>query len=121
MIDSSHSPIVDFDIALRRLANNPYLLHELIGFFREDVPELIEKIEAGLATDDAAVVRRASHSIKSMAASFEGLRVVHLAFAIEQRAAEGDLEAVPAFLPKLRTAIAELELEFDRYGTPTER
>lgn len=100
--------IADFDVALRRLDNNQQLLKDMINFFREDTPDLLEALEKGLASDDVAETARAAHSIKGLASSFEATHVTTLAAEMETHARNGEMSAIPSKLVKLRSAIDEL-------------
>jgi two-component system sensor histidine kinase/response regulator len=111
---SHEAPVANFAAALARLDQNQRLLREMIGFFREDVPQLMEQLLAGLGNADASRVQRASHSIKGLGANFDAHQVVADAERIEQLATQGDLEGVASELDELRTSIARLMRAFDQ-------
>jgi signal transduction histidine kinase/CheY-like chemotaxis protein len=113
---ATQGTLVDFEAALSRLDGNPKLLSDMIGFFREDVPELLQELAAGLARGDATQVKRAAHSIKGLASSFGAERVTARSLTIEEQAADERLDRIPRQLAELREAISELEqvlVEFD--------
>jgi two-component system, sensor histidine kinase and response regulator len=107
--------VADFESALARLDGNQRLLADMIGFFREDVPELLNSLDAGIAEGDAPRVKRAAHSIKGLAASFDAERVTSQALQIEKLAEIPRLQEIPPLLPNLRQAISELETAFTQF------
>ena len=50
----------DFEVALQRLDGNVQLLRDMIGFFREDTPDLLDQIDGGVQQSDARTVKRAA-------------------------------------------------------------
>jgi HPt (histidine-containing phosphotransfer) domain-containing protein len=52
-------------------------------------------LSAGIAADDADVVRKAAHGIKGSAGNIGAMAVMHLASELEQRARAGNLEGAP--------------------------
>ena len=78
-----------------------------------DVPTLLEEIENALVSGDSATSKRAAHSIKGLASSFEAERVMRHALVIENLASDGKLDLIPEHLPALRSATTELMAAFD--------
>ena len=113
--DRSTANVADFEAALARLDGNRKLLVDMIGFFREDVPQLLESLDAGVSSGDATQIKRAAHSIKGLAAGFDAGRVVHHALRIEQFAVKETLDQIVHVLPDLRAGIAELEDAFTEF------
>lgn len=107
--------VADFDSALSRLDGNRRLLMDMIGFFQEDVPKLIQTIQSGLSAGDAVQIKRAAHSVKGLAAGFDAELVVRKALEIEQLAAVGQLDEIPQHLPELSKRIVELEGAFAEF------
>jgi PAS domain S-box-containing protein len=108
-------PPADFDAALARLDHNRQLLREMMRFFREDIPMLMEQAMEGLQKADPELVQRAGHSIKGLGANFDAHHVVADAERIEQLAASGDLQAVSVELNALRRSVERLLEAFDQY------
>lgn len=111
--------IADFQVALARLDNNPVLLEDMIGFFRQDVPQLLEDIQAAIAAGDAAQAKRAAHSIKGLASSFDAEQLQNHALHVETMAANGQLSEVESELPKLRACTDNLLKAFDEFEQRT--
>ena len=84
----------------------------MIGFFGEDVPQLLQAIETGLENGDATAIKRAAHSVKGLAAGFDAERVVRQTLAIERAAEDNLLDQIPSQISELRRLIKELEAMF---------
>lgn len=106
--------IADFDAALARLDGNRKLLRDMIGFFQEDVPKLVDEMEAALERNDFPLAKRSAHSIKGLAASFEAQRIVGFALMIETLAESGEKASVK-LVQSLKDTIAELEQAFAEF------
>ena len=110
--DKTEPKTADFQIALERLDGNAQLLRDMIQFFREDSPGLLKQIEDGWNNNDPQTTKRAAHSIKGLAASFEAELVSEIAFEIEAAAENGDLARVEERLKQLHVAVNDLERAF---------
>ncbi len=99
--------IVDLDSALRRLGGNEALLGTLIRFFFEDSPGLLAKVREGIAANDAAVVRLASHTLSGLSSNFDADFAVAAARRLEEL-------AIANVWSQIDTAAAALELEISR-------
>ncbi|MCA9184573.1 MAG: response regulator [Planctomycetales bacterium] len=101
--------VSDFSAALARLDGNRDLLHEMSTFYREDMPALLQTIESASPDGDSNAVRRAAHSVKGLSAAFGADVVSALAFAIEQLAEKGRLDAIPPLFVRLKVAVQQLD------------
>ena len=62
--------IFDLEKTLRRLDGNQELYQDLIRFFLEDSPVLLDRLRQGYREQDAQLVERAAHTLKGLAANF---------------------------------------------------
>jgi HPt (histidine-containing phosphotransfer) domain-containing protein len=92
-----------FAAALKRLGGDEQLFRELATYFIEDADELLKAIRSGLATHSAEHIKRASHSLRGLAANFDAESIVAIAGSIEEMARKGELE--------MGAAVADLEAE----------
>lgn len=99
-------PIYDRTASLKRLGGSEELFRDLIGFFMEDAPGLLEQLRAGLLNDDAAAVERAAHSLKGLVANCGGLPASTAAARVETIGREGRLAEAPESVERL---VAELD------------
>ena len=99
-------PIYDRTATLKRLGGSEELFRDLIGFFLEDAPGLLEQLRAGLLNDDPAAVERAAHSLKGLVANCGGLPASAAAARVETIGREGRLAEAPELVERL---VAELD------------
>jgi HPt (histidine-containing phosphotransfer) domain-containing protein len=90
MADESLDPAALAEL-LEAVGGDRAFLVELIETYLGDSPTLIAELRAGLASGDAAVVRRAAHTLKSTSASVGATRLATICREIEAAAAADDL------------------------------
>jgi two-component system, sensor histidine kinase and response regulator len=101
-------PLLDLDAALTRLGDDPDLLRDLIGFFFEDSPPLLEQLQQGISERNASLVERAAHSLKGLASNFNGQRAVQAALRLEKMGHSNDLAHSQEALVTLQNELAAL-------------
>ena len=83
----------DLEATLKRLDGDRGLFRELIEFFFEDSPVVIEQLKAGLQTGNRSLVELRGHSLKGLTANVGSGPANRLAARIEdcakQRSADG--------------------------------
>ncbi|MGB9031186.1 MAG: PAS domain S-box protein [Acidobacteriaceae bacterium] len=104
------APVFDAPSLLRRLMGDRELAGVVLKAFLEDAPHQLEQLRAGLAAEDAPVVRLHAHAMKGAAANVGGESLRQAAYAIEKAADARDLAAVASGLPALETRLLELKL-----------
>ena len=63
--------IIDRDAAVKRLGGDQRLFDDLVRFFDEDTPGLLDEIRRGISLGDSERVTRSAHSLKGLAANFD--------------------------------------------------
>ena len=95
-----HSSVLDARIIERITAlqrdGKPDLLAHLIGLYLASVPRLVSEIEFGLTAGDAALVRRAVHTLKSSSANLGASALAKICGELEVQARDGELSALAA-------------------------
>jgi CheY-like chemotaxis protein len=95
-----HSSVLDARIIERITAlqrdGKPDLLAHLIGLYVASVPRLVSEIEFGLTAGDAALVRRAVHTLKSSSANLGASALAKVCGELEVQARDGELSALAA-------------------------
>lgn len=94
--------------ALERLDGDAELLLMLIAVYLEDSVELLSRLGAAIDARDAASAERAAHSLKGLAANFDGLPAVEAALVIETATRQGDWPTTTAGLPLLEQEVSRL-------------
>ena len=77
-------------------------LAELVDAFLEEAPLRLAELESGLASEDAALVGRAAHTLKSNAATFGAVTLEGVCRALEALVRSGELAAAPALVGRAR-------------------
>ena len=99
--------VFEIESVLKRLGQDRRIFENLIEFFIEDCPTLLEQVRAALREFDAKAIALAAHSLKGLAANFSAADAVKAATVVEQ--AGYDLE-----LTTVAESIEPLEREFTR-------
>ena len=94
--------------ALERLDGDAELLLMLIAVYLEDSVELLSRLGAAIDARDAASAERAAHSLKGLAANFDGFPAVEAALVIETATRQGDWPTTTAGLPLLEQEVSRL-------------
>lgn len=102
---------VDADAALKRLGGDVRLLRDLIGFFLEDAPGLLEMLDSSLGSGDLDEAARAAHTLKGSAANFGAEAAVTSAAAVERAARQSDLDRAKELSAELHQNIESLQHE----------
>ena len=93
--------VCNLDEALARLGGNAELLRDIIGFFREDAPELLEQMRTAIRGRNAEELARAAHSLKGLAANFSGKSTVEAALKVEQAGESANFAVAPDHVDRL--------------------
>ncbi len=103
------------DSALVRLCGDMSLLRDLAELFLADAPVLLKEAESALMRHDSATLERAAHSLKGLAANFDGTLVMTAARELEELARHQDLadaktvrDRLAYELDRLSSALIEL-------------
>ena len=76
-------------------------INELVQAYFEEAPQLLAKLQDGLARQDSELFRQAAHSIKSTSNSFGALELGALALELEIMGRAATLEGAPTKVEKL--------------------
>ncbi len=107
---SSRALDVDAIAALTdMLGGDSESLRELIDAFAEEVPARLAEARTGIATGDAQLTGRATHTLKSNALTFGAAQMAEVARQIEAAARTGDLDIAAELLPALEQAWVEVQ------------
>jgi two-component system sensor histidine kinase/response regulator len=90
-------------------------LIDLIGFFLEDYPALLVRMEEAAAADDAASLERAAHSMKGLVANFDAMIAKDIAQHIETAAKQRDMATANGMIDGIKQAASELAEHLDRF------
>ena len=109
MCDLGHDgKVFNYETTLARLGGDSDLFREMVAYFGEDVPLLIESARAALARGDRREMERAAHSLKGLAANFGGERCLAAAREVERLGPEGNRKEIAAALARLEIELNQL-------------
>jgi HPt (histidine-containing phosphotransfer) domain-containing protein len=111
----SSAPGLNLSAALARLGGDRDLLRDLIEFFFEDSPPLLEQVDRGLSQRDASLVERSAHSLKGLAANFDAISAVQAALRLEKMGHAGDFARAPEAFSELQREIKGLREALSLY------
>jgi HPt (histidine-containing phosphotransfer) domain-containing protein len=103
------SPVFDRQDLVSRLMGDETLADRIVTRFLESTPAHIESLRRSLDSGDAAAAERTAHAIKGAASNIGGERLRQVAFAIEQAARDGDLNAAISHLADLQKQFKALQ------------
>jgi two-component system, sensor histidine kinase and response regulator len=107
--------VFDLEGAMGRLEGDEALFREIIQFFLEDSPGLLDNLRCGMRDQDASMIEHAAHSLKSMAANFSAHRAVEAASHLESLGASGNLDEVPRAIMAIEEEINILKIALTPY------
>jgi CheY-like chemotaxis protein len=94
--------------AMTRLGGDEELFFDLVQYFLEDAPTLLEQAAASIRSSDCASLERAAHSLKGLAANFDAERTVQTALRLEQIGKSEDLREAEEAFQKLNHEVTRL-------------
>jgi HPt (histidine-containing phosphotransfer) domain-containing protein len=93
---------------LARVGGDRELLAEVIVFFLEDCPQLIETMRQGLVDDNHGAVMAAAHSLRGSAGNFDATAVTALSRSLEAHAGAQNIPASREAFSRLETETTQL-------------
>lgn len=98
-------PVFDREGALSRLGGDEDLFKDLVGFFLEDSPALLEAVRQGVEQRDASAVERGAHALKGLVANFGATLAVEAASSLESIGRRGRMDDAPRALERLEKEV----------------
>ncbi|MGL4513078.1 MAG: Hpt domain-containing protein [Lacipirellulaceae bacterium] len=99
--DEAPRGAIDLSVALRRFRGDVQLLLDMTSFYTDDHPALCDRLDAALDRGDWDELRRAAHTLRGMASTFDADDVTHLAATVESFAGRGDRQLLAPLVPRL--------------------
>ena len=101
--------------ALERLDGDHGLLTMLITIFREDSLTLFSELQAATERRSLADAMRNAHSLKGLAANFDGFPAVNAALVVEEAARQGNWQQIVDGMPLLEAKLEQLRCALAEY------
>jgi len=107
--------VISISSAIKRLGNDQQLMNDLINFFFEDFPSLLEDMRGAILRHDWNRLQRAAHSFKGLAANFDANATVQAMQALELQSATQDPERLSKLLADAELEVARLTAALAQY------
>lgn len=112
--DAGRRPaLLDLEMALSRVSDDPELLREVAHLFLEDYPKALDEIRRAAESRDAQTLERSAHSLKGSVANFGAEPVVQAALRLETMGRNRSLEQAAEALAQLEAALERLRPELE--------
>jgi HPt (histidine-containing phosphotransfer) domain-containing protein len=108
--------ILDVDGTLARFGGDQKLFQDIIGFFVEDAPPLLDELRSSVALEDCAAIRAKAHALKGLAAGCGGIRAAQAAQRVETAGADGDLENIESQMESVESEFEQLRRAIAAHG-----
>ena len=115
MQNSLTGNVINIKSAINRLGNDQELMNDLINFFFEDFPSLLEEMRGSILRHDWNRLQRAAHSFKGLAANFDAAPAVKAMQEIELQSTSHDPELLSKLLADAEVEVARLTAALAEY------
>lgn len=117
-MSAGHIDLDTFDSLLETVGGDREFLAELMVTYFDDTIPLFAAMHQASAAQDAELLRRSAHSLKSNSANFGALELARLCLEIEQAGKQGSFAGVAEQISQAETeyALVKAELETLRDG-----
>ena len=113
--NDDQAEVIDWDVARKLIPGGDEAIVALASVFQEECSQLLEEMDAGLASADRSRVRRGAHSLKGAARYFGAQNVIELAEKIEQMGREDRLSDVEIQLADLHDQVKLLLVALKKF------
>ena len=100
--------VFEIESVLKRLGQDRRIFENLVEFYIEDCPTLLEQVRAALRESDAKAIALAAHSLKGLAANFSAPDAVKVAAIVEKAGYDRELATVAESIEPLEREFARL-------------
>jgi CheY-like chemotaxis protein len=108
-------PVLDWQEALNRVRGRRKLLNTMMALFQEQSPQLLAGVEQAIQGQDAELLRRTAHTLKSSANSIGAFKLGEIAQELENKGQESVYTDVEVIHKNLQSTSKQLEAELEKY------
>jgi HPt (histidine-containing phosphotransfer) domain-containing protein len=106
---AAHSVMVDNVLLIKAFDGDWNFFKEVVEIFLADYPRLLDNLRKSLKEGDCDMFMRSAHSLKGMLKNFRAENAAEVAFDLEKKGQEADLNGVQADIESLAAQIAEVD------------
>ncbi len=103
------SILVDDELLLKAFDGDWDFFKEVVDVFLEDYPRLLDNLRTSLNEGDRDTFMRSAHSLKGMLKNFKVDAAADIAFSLEKKGRESDLNGVQSEIDNLTARIVEVD------------
>jgi HPt (histidine-containing phosphotransfer) domain-containing protein len=107
-LDNQNPAPADLPTALARMRDDKGLMCDMIGFFLEDSPRMLQTLRESHQAGDYATLHRTAHSLKGLVANFDAHASIEASRDLEDAAKNEEADAIPALLDRVDNTCDEL-------------
>jgi PAS domain S-box-containing protein len=104
---------LDRENLLEIVGGMPRIARELVRLYRQNCPDLVEKVQRAAESGDAAGLKESAHALKGMSLNLSAAPVAEAALRLERMGRSGDLSRAGEVLKTLEHALDRLWDELD--------
>jgi len=97
--------VLDIQALERRVCGDKTLMHDILSQYSEDARNMLQEAEQALTSSDMSGLRALAHSLRGMSSTISASILSREAEALEQVAAENDLESARNIVARMRTGL----------------
>lgn len=112
----SLAEILDVDGTLARFGGDRKLFEDIMGFFVEDAPPLLDELRSAVTAEDSTSIRAKAHALKGLAAGCGGIRAAQAAQRVENAGVDSDLENIDSLMESLEVEFEQLRRAIAAHG-----
>ena len=106
---AADSVALDNTLLLKAFDGDWNFLKEVVEVFLDDYPRLLDNLRRSFKEGDCDTFMRSAHSLKGMLKNFKAETAAEIAFDLEKKGKEADLNGVQADIENLAAQIAEVD------------
>lgn len=107
-MNSPANEVCDYQGALARLGGDKDLYSDLVGFFVEDAPPLLDELRAAIAAENSTVTKQSAHKLKGLCLGCGGVQAAGVAQKVEEAATADELSDAESLADRLAAEIDSL-------------
>jgi two-component system, sensor histidine kinase and response regulator len=100
--------VLDLEGTMQRLGGDRELFCDLVGFFFDDAPLLLEDVRSAAQAEDGTAMRSAAHALKGLVSGCGGIRAAQVAQQVESAGQNGEFNDIQSLVDSLSSEFNRL-------------
>lgn len=107
--------MLDVDGTMKRLGNDLELFRDMVSYFEEDAPMLLNSLREAVSRSDVVGVLQYSHALKGLAQNVGANSVAAVAKEVEEHARAGEIHSASMACARIETCLRSLDPQLAPY------